>query len=54
MSEEPTEPTAAAGTAGIDDGEDHHPKGTMAILLVFLAATALMWSLSYFLLIERG
>lgn len=51
MSEEPTEPTAAAG---IEDGEDHHPKGTMAILLVFLAATALMWSLSYFLLIERG
>lgn len=33
---------------------DGHPKGTLVLLLAFLASIVVMWGYIYFLMIQRG
>ena len=47
----------APGTVGdvaVDEDEEFKPRGTMVIMLVFLALIALIWAFAYFTLLYRG
>lgn len=53
MSETP--PTTAAPGGSPDSHDDeHHPRGTMAVTLLFLLGTAIVWIWTFSLLIGRS
>lgn len=53
-SHEPTshEPTSHEPTS--HEEAEHHPRGTMAITLLFLLGTAIVWIWTFSMLIERS
>lgn len=50
------EETAAVEDTAADEheAEEHKPSGTILIAFTFLFATAVVWTLTYLLLLERG
>ena len=45
-----SDPEAASG----DAPEDHQPRGTLAVLMAFLLLIVVLWSFTFFLLMDRG
>lgn len=48
------ETSAPVGDVAVDDDDEFKPRGTMVIMLVFLAVIALIWVFAYLTLLYRG
>jgi len=57
MSDATPTPSAPADTGADHDEDrepDHHPRGTMAVTLLFLLGTAIVWIWTFTMLIGRS
>jgi hypothetical protein len=50
----PATPAAASPDPASQEHDEHHPRGTMVITLLFLLGTAIVWLWTFAMLIERS